>query len=136
MALLRPRQQLAARAIIMGAALCLFVLQALAVKPAFGANAGDGVSHSLSLSKVVSPCEAHGGGATPAQGRHDHSQCCIFCCANGREAASVVTGALLGVLPFPALESSGLTVGFSIVDPYKRLIGWTSSWSSRAPPHI
>ena len=127
-----------ARAIIAGAVAFLVVLQGLvlAASPALAKHAGGSAGHSISASHVARHCGALSDGSVPSQGRHDHSPCCIFCHANGREAALFVVTASRAVASNSPSTASAFIVGFSTDDSRKRLMGWRSSWSSRAPPSV
>jgi len=92
------------------------------------------VESSVAASIDGARCNAEAGSKAPAHQHHEHSQCCIFCNETGRD-----TSALLVAVVFNAAYFLGLTNVFSgayvIADePRLRSIGWTSSWSSRAPP--
>ena len=127
-----------ARVVIAAVVVCLIVLQgfALAASPAFAGSARDPASHSVAISAVGGHCDAPRGDKAPAQGHCDHSQCCIFCRADGRDASSVIMAALFTVLIYSAPEASLSAARFTKNDFVEHPIGWTSSWSSRAPPTI
>jgi len=127
-----------ARVVIAAVVVCLIVLQsfALATSPAFAGGARGPASHGAAISAVGGHCDALRGDKAPAQGRCDHSQCCIFCRADGHDASSVIMAALFTVLIYSAPEASLSAARFTKNDFVEHPIGWTSSWSSRAPPAI
>jgi hypothetical protein len=132
----RTRRQLPTRAIIAGVFAFLFVLQwlALAASPAFAGKDRNGANHSFIVSTTDGYCSALGNDKGPAHGRHDHSQCCIFCKASGRDATfAIIAASICVAIYLPSKESVSL-VPFAEDDCSMRPIGWTSSWSSRAPP--
>ena len=136
---LEKRQFFAGQAVIRSVLACLIVLQALAfaASPAFAKNAPDGADHTLAPSTIEGDCHALGGDKAPAQGRHDHAQCCVLCSANGRDAAELLTAAILFAVAFCSAPELAISlVRFSNVDFNDHPLGWTSSWSSRAPPQI
>ena len=127
-----------ARVVIAAVVASLIVLQgfALAASAAFAGSARDPVSHSAAISAVGVHCDAPRGDKAPAQGHCDHSQCCILCRADDHSASSVIMVALLAVLIYSAPEASLSAAHFTKNDFVEHPIGWTSSWSSRAPPAV
>ncbi len=138
MVLVSTYRVLPARVVIAAVVACLIVLQsfALAASPAFAGSARDPVSHSAAISADGGHCDAPRGDKAPAQGHCDHSHCCILCRADGRDASSVIIAASLVVLVYSAPEASLSAARFTKNDFVEHPIGWTSSWSSRAPPAI
>lgn len=130
----RPR--FCGRAIIAGAIACLFLLKglALAASPGLMEIAHGGGGSIVDAAVVGKHCDAHGGEGAPLHGDHSHSQCCIFCAASGRDASFSVVAAFLATVIYLMPEAAVSTVRFFTDDPDGRPIGWTSSWSSRAPP--
>jgi hypothetical protein len=126
------------RAIMAGAVAFLVVLQGLvlAASPALAKHAGGSAGHSISASHVARHCGAPSDDSVPRQGRHDHSPCCIFCNANVRDATLFVITTSMAVVSYSPSAASAFIVGFSTDDSRKRLMGWRSSWSSRAPPSV
>ena len=136
---LNKRQCSARQAIFRGFLAFLIVLQTavLAASPAFANKAPDSASANGSLiaSTINGDCHAPGGEKSPAQGRHDHSQCCILCSASARDSGELLAAAiLLGLATYSAPEPTLHFIHFSNVDFNVPPLGWTSSWSSRAPP--
>lgn len=130
----RLRIRFPKRAVIAGVVACLFVLQGLflGLSPK-SANVQNGAEAGVVASTDAGLCNAHGGDGTPGSGSHDHSQCCVFCVANGRDTL-VLAIAILFSVGYSAPEAIAAVLYFVPDDPDDRLIGWLSSWSSRAPP--
>ena len=126
------------RAIMAGAVAFLVVLQGLvlAAYPALAKHAGGSAGHSISASHVARHCGALNDGSVPTQGRDDPSPCCILCNANVRDPALFVITTSMAVASYSPSAASAFIVGYSIDDSSKRLTGWRSSWSSRAPPSV
>jgi hypothetical protein len=122
------------RAIIAAVFACLVVLQAVAspASPAFAGKAHNSTDYSLLASSGDERCTALGE-KVPGQRRHDHSPCCIFCKAPGRDAFDVIT-AVVSVATDWSPEAKGSFV-IPLRDHFReRPEGWESAWSSRAPP--
>ena len=126
------------RAIMAGAVAFLVVLQGLvlAASPALAKPAGGSAGHNISASHVAPHCGALNNDGVPTQGQGDHSPCCIFCNANVRDAAHFVITTSMAVVSYSPSAASAFIAGFSTGDSRKRLTGWRSSWSSRAPPSV
>jgi hypothetical protein len=116
---------LTTRAIIASVVACLFALQLLIMTGAPNFAAG---------SQSAGICAAHGGDKNPGHGHDDHCQCCAFCAANRQDASLFFIGALISVKTYLIPETIVSAVRLFAGDPDGRPIGWTSSWSSRAPP--
>jgi hypothetical protein len=118
----------AARAIIASIVACLIALQALIITgcPHHFASGHDGAGI----------CTFHAGDKNPAHGHDDHSQCCLFCAASRQAASLLFLGALISVITYftPAANVSPIRLFAGDFDGPPT--GWTSSWSSRAPPPI
>lgn len=138
MALCRTSRRLPMRAIIAGVFACLFVLHALAlaVYPAFAAKAGNSAGLSFIVSTNDGRCDALGSDKVPAQGRHDPSECCLFCKTSGRDASFANIVASIGIVTYWPPETIVSLVRFIADASSKPPIGWASSWSSRAPPRV
>lgn len=124
------------RAAIAGVVLSLFVIQSLIV--ALGANfvrkSVDGGGAIVAMAGDY--CDSHGGDAAPAPGRHNHSQCLTSCCQSSRDSAILVFVSLVGAPDLVSPSIKILVRGALDEGPPRRLSGWASSWSSRAPPRL
>lgn len=80
---------------------------------------------------VTQNCQSPFHGEQPDTGR-DHPHCCLLCEPGGRSDAALLAP-VVADLPDPA-ASKRSPVGPSPDRPIWQPIGWTSSWSSRAPP--
>jgi len=132
---LEKRRHTAREAIVHGFLACLIILQALAFA-ASPASARNAPGSALTAATIKGDCHAPGGDQrAPAQGHCSLWQCCVLCSASGRDAAELPLAAISfsdasDSAPAPTF---GLT-RFSNVDFHDDPLGWTSSWSSRAPP--
>ena len=126
------RQRFSSRALIRYAIACLLILQALGVGgslgPRFLAAGSDAV-----LSSIGERCDPSDH-SSPAPIRHDHSQCCILCSSAGGDGRLLPLAILSFVITFFPEPRNVSTIEYSPELSVKRLIGWASSWSSRAPP--
>ena len=124
------------RDLLAGVVACVIVLQGFAsvASLALAGSARDTAKEITAATTVVGYCHAlHGHSQkNPLQGRGDHSQCCVLCSANGRDV--VFDAALPGVVAAP--EPAISIAGFVKIDFDDHPLGWTSSWSSRAPPRL
>jgi hypothetical protein len=134
----RTRSRYSIRAVIAGVVACLFILQGLAFAASHNCTekAQGGADASIANSLADEHCGVHRDDGTPAQGRHDYSQCCIFCAASGRDAPIAFINASFSVASHSARLASVSVVRFFADNPEGHPQGWASSWSSRAPPHI
>jgi hypothetical protein len=89
--------------------------------------AGAQPSQAVMTQNCASP--AHGDEAP--DGRSDHADCCLLCRAAAR-ADMAFTAPLQARAPRAPTSASRAPVLAAATRP--RPIGWTSSWSSRAPP--
>jgi hypothetical protein len=93
------------------------------------ATGAAGAALAMSGEFCMAP-DSHGGGRPDRPAAHHH---CAFCPIGDRDAGLVgacVVPAVLGPLPAMAVGSAP----FFADAPRRRPPGWTSSWSSRAPP--
>jgi len=123
------------RASVAWIVLCLFALQASIVGfPRHVAKEPHFAGSGEVTTAVGGTCHAEGGDSAPNQGRHDHSQCCIFCTAGTRDASLVFVFVVFDIAIGLANETVA-SVNLSSPDDHIELpIGWNSTWSSRAPP--
>lgn len=133
---MRIRQRQTRSRPIIGSVVALVMLvQSLAALVAAHARFA-GVGPGLIAVSVDANCTAgpNGGSETPDRGRGDCSDCCILC--GVRDCAAPL---LPVARPAAGAPSRQFAVGASMV---RRIIdngepaGWTSSWSSRAPPSL
>jgi hypothetical protein len=141
MASYSPDRKSAARDIFAGMVACLFFLQVLASLASVNRNAGtfgsgvavDGRSTMGVLCADASVAEGRDHVLPDSNGR-EHGLCCSACALGSRDAA------LIAILPFivstllfaPVLDAA--PAARTPDDRPPTLLGWTSSWSSRAPP--
>jgi hypothetical protein len=117
----------------------LFLIKclALAIAPSFM-----GKSHGLDAPFVAAlglneNCDASRDAAAPIQRHHDHSQNCMsctFCAAGGRDILPLFVAVLLGVHANPSSTAAFSIASYFSGERRGDPIGWTSTWSSRAPP--
>jgi hypothetical protein len=87
---------------------------------------------ALAMSGEFCRADGHGGGPQERPSAHHH---CAFCPVSDSDAA------LDGVVPGPAVATPHAATAESAVArvaeaPARPPTGWTSSWSSRAPPRL
>lgn len=121
------------RTIVSTLALCLFALQAFFSASLAKSLDASASTHAVGASAYCEPHNRDGGDAPPAE--REHAPCCILCIA-GRDAPP------LAVAPatepaFAQLASSLVPLAYGWAPPPEGgPLGWASSWSSRAPPHV
>ena len=125
------RQGYGARAVLAAIVACLLVLQVIL-------TIGASPSRSAHATGVVAMDTDHceNGGAHPGSSHNhrQHSDCCIVCTAQSRDAAvlfAIILFALTIVLAPLGLVSRLRRATISRGAPP---LGWATSWSSRAPP--
>lgn len=78
-------------------------------------------------------CAAQRNDAQPGHDQHDGCRQCVFC-AHGQRDVSFLIGAIFTTV-VSSTEDAGVSPPPTFSDERdRRLIGWASSWSSRAPP--
>lgn len=127
------RWMFSTHAVVASVAATLIVLQGLVFAASVNAPFAQ-KSHQTVVVSLSEYCGAQGGDGVPAPGRHDHSHCCFVCAGSGRDASPLVMAALISVVIYSAPEAIASVVRLVVDEPDRRLIGWTSSWSARAPP--
>ena len=77
-----------------------------------------------------------GGGETPSRDRHDCSDRCVLCCVRDCHALSFHSVAGIIDAYFGTFGSPDPIARSRVADDDGDPLGWTSSWSSRAPPSL
>lgn len=92
------------------------------------------VGNSLISSTDSANCNAQTGDEAPAHPRPAHAQCCVTCTAAGRDFLTfLIAGICIAGYCF-ARAAYGLVAYFTPREFFPPVLGWASSWSSRAPP--
>ncbi|WP_292532882.1 hypothetical protein [Methylocystis sp.] len=92
------------------------------------------VGSSLMSSTDAVNCKAQASDEGPAHPRRGHAQCCVSCTAAGRDHLTfLISGIYIAGYCFvrAAHGSVAYCAGHGF---FPSLLGWASSWSSRAPP--
>lgn len=126
-----------ARELIACTVACLFLFQALVsgAQIAHDSVAADGAQTSVLVASAF--CDAgadtRDDGRAPAQ---HHRQHCALCGVANRDALlhAVALVATIAVLAVPRSDAAPVSFAHGELSPPP--LGWTSSWSSRAPPSI
>jgi hypothetical protein len=79
-------------------------------------------------------CNAQVGNEAPAHPRPAHAQCCVTCTAAGRDFLTFLIASIYIAGYCFARAAYGLVAYFTDREFFPRVLGWASSWSSRAPP--
>jgi hypothetical protein len=109
----------------------LLALQTLAspLAAAASVNRHDSPAIGLSFNEI---CDSDPG--APGKKHIAHQDCCVLCQSNTRDAATFILALLVATATFdPAREATAPTYPQTQARP-PRVVGWASSWSSRAPP--
>ncbi len=125
------------RASFASVAACLFFFQAFAFIVVPNGRAIFSNTPNIVSLVGVSLCDgaSHEGGNAPAQD-HRHSQHCMLCVAANRDMPLPAVILTAAALVFSTPQSNKAQAWFSHNEAAHTLIGWTSSWSSRAPPFL
>jgi hypothetical protein len=92
------------------------------------------VGSRLISSADTANCYAPAGDEAPAHPRRSHAQCCVTCAAAGRDLlAFLVLGIYIAGYCF-APTAYVSAAYFTHRGFFPSVLGWASSWSSRAPP--
>ncbi|MEF3365113.1 hypothetical protein V3H18_01045 [Methylocystis sp. 9N] len=94
----------------------------------------EAVGSSLISSADAANCNARAGEEAPAHPRRAHAQCCITCAAAGRDALAFLIADLYIAGYYFAPEANLSVAYFADRGFFPPVLGWVSSWSSRAPP--
>jgi hypothetical protein len=121
--------------VVAGVLALLFTLQgflAIGASAAHYARGGGEASIGFSIPGVTCFVNMHGGNLPPAH-EGDHAQCCVLC------GARDLTGHILANVAQTSNGTSlrrlsGTLSGWPCEPLISAPTGWTSSWSSRAPP--
>lgn len=79
-------------------------------------------------------CKAQLGNEAPSHPRPVHAQCCVTCTAAGRDFLAFLVASIYIAGYCFARAAYGLVAYFTDREFFPRMLGWASSWSSRAPP--
>ncbi len=136
MATVWPLTRGAARGLFAGAVACLLFLQALAF--VFSANgriafASGGVGASIVLASEICHAAPDGGKAPAPHSHHHH---CALCAIGKHQNAVDASVILASVIVMLTPRSNDALAWFAHDELAPPPLGWTSSWSSRAPPPI
>ena len=119
------------RALAACVTVCLLLLQGFA----FTCHAASALPDGAAVSTVVKPashCHPSGDTKAPAHSPHD---CCVYCSVAGRDALTQFTAVVVDFVLAPAQRVVAvLRYQTETLNPSP--LGLTTSWSSRAPPHI
>lgn len=137
MAKLWPGLRRMARAPVTHGIVALFLLQTLAF--VFSSNgrvvfAGADAGSSIAMAGEICQSMARGDGEPPARPTHHHH--CTLCSAGGDGQAENVAAFLARVILVLAPRSDAAPAWPLRNDAASFPTGWTSSWSSRAPPPL
>jgi hypothetical protein len=137
MANLLPKSHRIARTLLSSVVASLFLLQAVVF--IFSSNGRVAFSNgeagaSIATAGEICRTRTDDGGEAPAQPSHHHH--CAVCCI-GRHADAIGAVADLAQVLIGLTPRSGDAPAWFVHDELAlRPLGWTSSWSSRAPPAI
>jgi hypothetical protein len=123
------------RSLLAVAVLCLFLLQALAfVFSPNGRIAFSSGDAGVSIAMAGEMCHAKSdeSGKAPAQPAHFH-HCALCSIANNTQALDAVALAA-SVIAVLEPRSGDAPAWFVTYEHSRPILGWTSCWSSRAPP--
>ena len=83
---------------------------------------------------VRAPCSAKEGRSnSPAHGGQDHTEC-ICCASSARDSLGAIGGSLVEIVCHLIVFDADSVVYFDYRPGRRRMLGWLSAWSSRAPP--
>ena len=132
-----PKSQRIARTLLSSVVASLFLLQAVAF--IFSSNGRVAFSNgeagaSIAMAGEICRANTDDGGKAPAQPSHHHhwAVCCIGRHDDAIGAVADLAQVIIGLTP----RSGDAPASFVHDELALRLLGWTSSWSSRAPPAI
>jgi len=124
-------------ALITSAVALLFLLQTLAfvfsTSGRLAFSNGD-AGASIAMAGEICHASSDDGGKAPAQPAHQHH--CTLCTANHLHNAVYPVGILASVIAFLTPQSDEAPARLILDELAPPPLGWTSSWSSRAPPSL
>lgn len=88
---------------------------------------------AAAATSVASPICHDDAGDPSGKAGHSQHDCCVLCQWQSRDAMVVLAYAI-ATLTFDVAREAGAAAYDRSDDESPRLIGWASSWSSRAPP--
>lgn len=126
------------RSLLAGAVACFFLLQALALVFSTHGHivfSNEGSAASIIMADEICHANSDDSRKTPAQpAGHHHCILCTIASSAGESNAMALVASV--ILPAPR-SGNGNARGGSLPDDLLLLpLGWSSSWSSRAPPSI
>ncbi len=95
---------------------------------------GHGVSRSADAS-LNAHCAGGDASQKPGDGRHS-SDCCLYCSAICREIIAPLIAFVVVALLGGLVRRESSKPDYGAYSPHLAPPGWTSSWSSRAPPAL
>jgi hypothetical protein len=127
------------RVLVTGVIALFFLVQTLAF--VFSQNGriafsnDDGGASSIAMAGEICHAGPDDGGKAPGP-NHEHHRHCALCTASNRDislpALSLIAAVIVFIAP-PSDEAPARLIHDELAPPP---LGWTSSWSSRAPPSI
>lgn len=103
-------------------------------RDAIGTRGYQAVESGLASSADTANCKAQAGDEGPAHPRPGHAQCCLSCAPGGRDVlAFLIAGIFVAGYCFVS-AAHGSVAYFTRRGFGPSVLGWASSWSSRAPP--
>ena len=128
----RPGRGFWRRVIIARILACVFVLQGVAFAVSREPASVGGLEAGMTVS-MGEYCGADKLGDKGGPTHRDHSQCCILCSSSAYDGVVRFVSTLFVILSFPTHQVAAVKWRIHD-DPVASPVGWTSSWSSRAPP--
>ncbi|PWB82971.1 MAG: hypothetical protein C3F11_09085 [Methylocystaceae bacterium] len=116
---------------------CVIALQSVALGlSAQGSAFRAAAEQSVILAATGEQCNvgAVDVGNGPAPMPHDHAQCCILCMSQQSAEVLASTAIVIARAVFSWPRAVSATVCYFREDAGGIPLGWTASWSSRAPP--
>ncbi len=92
------------------------------------------VGNSLISSTDIENCKTQAGDEAPVHPRRAHAQCCVTCTAAGRDILTFLIAGICFAGYCFARAAEASVAYFTRRGFLPSVLGWASSWSSRAPP--
>jgi hypothetical protein len=89
-------------------------------------------SASAEVAVAAPNCEAQDHRPAPA-GEGAHSHCCLLCECSARDSVAVIGSFIVAEI---GADAHATPIWPAADHPRRAPIGWTTSWSSRAPPRL